>query len=273
MAMDLTTLKVDRADGIVTITINRPEKKNAMSPQLHREMLGTLRELRDDWSVRVIVLTGAGDSFCAGQDLKEFFAETHGKPEESQRVTRMAMEWGELLRLNDKPTIARVNGWCFGGGMRVMGLCDIAIASDRAVFGLSEINFGIFPAGGALKVPVELLSHRDALYLALTGERLSAAEAEKIRLVNRAVPHERLDAEVAALAEKLKDKNPVALMLTKKVFWREKFMEYNEAVDWELANFAVLDQMTAGEWVSEGIQQFLQGRYRPGLEAYRRKTS
>ncbi len=73
MAMDLKTIKVESADGIVTITLNRPQKKNAMSPQLHREMLDTLRELRDDWNVRVIVLTGAGDSFCAGQDLKEFF--------------------------------------------------------------------------------------------------------------------------------------------------------------------------------------------------------
>lgn len=268
--MDWKTLKVEQADGIATITLNRPEKKNAMNPQMHREMCQLLSELRDDRNLRVIVLTGSGDSFCAGQDLKEFFAETYGKPEEANRVTRLAMEWGELLRLMEKPTIARVNGWCFGGGMRVMGLCDIAIASDKAVFGLSEINFGIFPAGGALKVPVELLSHRDALYLTLTGDRLSAAEAEKIRLVNRAVPHDKLDAEVAALAKKLKEKNPVALMLAKKVFWREKFMHYDEAVDWELANLAVLSQMTAGEWVNEGIKQFLEGQYKPGMGAYRR---
>jgi trans-feruloyl-CoA hydratase/vanillin synthase len=102
---------------------------------------------------------------------------------------------------------------------------------------------------------------------------LSAAEADRIRLVNRVVPHDRLDAEVAALAQKLKEKNPVALMLTKKVFWREKLMEYTEAVDWELANFAVLNEMTAGEWVTEGIQQFLKGQYRPGMEAYRRPGS
>lgn len=268
--MDLKTLRIEQADGIATITLNRPEKKNAMNPQLHRDMHQTLLELRDDRTLRVIVLTGAGDSFCAGQDLKEFFAETYGKPEEANRVTQLAMEWGELLRLMDKPTIARVNGWCFGGGIRVMGLCDIAIASDRAVFGLSEINFGIFPAGGALKVPVELLSHRDALYLTLTGDRISAAEAERIRLVNRAVPHEKLDAEVAALARKLKEKNPVALMLAKKVFWRDKFMGYQEAVDWELANLAVLSQMTAGEWVNEGIRQFLEGEYKPGTGSYRR---
>ena len=268
--MDLTTVRVERADGIATITLNRPEKKNAMNPQMHREMCQLLPELRDDRNLRVIVLTGTGDSFCAGQDLKEFFAETYGKPEEANRVTRLAMEWGELLRLMEKPTIARVNGWCFGGGMRVMGLCDIAIASDKAVFGLSEINFGIFPAGGALKVPVELLSHRDALYLTLTGDRISAAEAERIRLVNRAVPHEKLDAEVAALARKLKEKNPVALMLAKKVFWRDKFMGYQEAVDWELANLALLSQMTAGEWVNEGIRQFLEGEYKPGTGSYRR---
>lgn len=268
--MDLKTIRVDRSDGVVTVTLNRPEKKNAMNPQLHREMSQALRELRDDRSVRVMVLTGAGDSFCAGQDLKEFFAETHGKPEVAHTITRIAMEWGELLRHMDVPTIARVNGWCFGAGLRIMGLCDLALASDRAVFGLSEINFGIFPAGGAMKVPTELLSHRDALYMALTGDRYSAADAERIRLVNRAVPHDSLDAEVGALAEKLKAKNPVALMLTKKVFWRDKFMTYEEAVDWELANFAVLNQMTAGEYAKEGIRQFLEGKYKPGMEAYKR---
>ena len=271
--MELKAVKVERDGGVATVTLNRPEKKNAMSPQMHRDMCQLLPELRDDRDVRVIVLTGAGDSFCAGQDLKEFFAETYGKPEEAQKVTRLAMEWGEHLRLMTKPTIARVNGWCFGGGLRVMGLCDIALASDRAVFGLSEINFGIFPAGGALKVPVELLSHRDALYLTLTGDRISAAEAEKIRLVNRAVPHDTLDAEVAGLCKKLIEKNPVALMLAKKVFWRDKFMHYDEAVDWELANIDVLSQMTAGEWVKEGIQQFLEGKYKPGESSYRRPGS
>jgi len=268
--MELTTIRVERADGIVTITLNRPEKKNAMNPRMHTEMRDTLRELRDDRDVRVIVLTGAGDSFCAGQDVKEFFAETYGKPEEASRIHRIALEWAELLRVMDKPTIARVNGWCLGAGLRLMGLSDIALASDRAVFGLPEINFGGFPALGALKVAMELLSHRDALYLTLTGDRLSAGEAEKLRLVNRAVPHAALDAEVAALCQKLRDKSPVALMLAKKVFWRDKFMHYAEAVDWELANSAVLSQLTSGEWVKEGVRQFLEGQYKPGMEPYRR---
>lgn len=236
-----------------------------MSPQMHREMLDAWTRLAEDDEVRVVIMTGKGDSFCSGQDLKEFFAETYGDPQKARKITALAMQWAEKLRLCPKPTIAAVNGWCLGGGLRIMALCDLAIASDKAVFGLPEVNFGIFPAGGALKAAMEVLSHRDAMYLALTGERITAQEADRIRLVNRVVAHDRLMEECRALGRKLAEKNPVALMMTKEVFWRDKYMQFPEAVDWELANFSVLSYLQGGEWVKEGVGQFIEGKYKPGM--------
>lgn len=271
--MDYQTIEIEWQEGVVTLSLNRPQKKNAMSPQTHREMLDALGKLAEDDGARVCILTGKGDSFCSGQDLKEFFAETYGDPARSRKITDLAMQWAEKLRRFPKPTIAAVNGWCLGGGLRIMALCDLAIASDKAVFGLPEINFGIFPAGGAMKAAMEVLSHRDAMYWALTGERFSAAEADRLRLVNRVVPHTQLLEESQALARKLAEKNPVALMLTKEVFWRDKYMNYQEAVDWELANFSVLSYLQGGEWVQQGIPQFIEGKFKPGMgSSYQREN-
>ena len=266
--MNYKRLKITRNNGTVTIRLNRPEKKNAMDPVMHREMGAALGELKSDDAVRVLVLTGTGDSFCAGQDLKAFFAESFDDPLRARKISKEAMDWAETLRLFPKPTIVAVNGWCIGGGLRVMGLCDIAIASDRAKFGLSEINFGNFPAGGSMKMAMELLSHRDVLYMALTGDFIDATEAERLRLVNKTVPHDRLMNEVYFIAEKLNKKNPVALMIAKEVFWRDKEMSYPESVEWELAKQAELSYLQKDEWVREGIERFVSGAYKPAFESY-----
>ncbi|HEY1269099.1 MAG TPA: p-hydroxycinnamoyl CoA hydratase/lyase [Candidatus Binatia bacterium] len=266
--MGFTRIVVSHDGPIATIRLNRPEKKNAMDPAMHRDMGAALAELKIDDSARVLVLTGSGDSFCAGQDLKAFFAENFDDPVKARRVTAEAMDWAEVLRTFPKPTIAAVNGWCIGGGLRVMGLCDIAIASDRAQFALSEVNFGNFPAGGSMKMAMELLSHRDVLYMALTGESIDAATAERIRLINRAVAHERLMQDVYALAGELAEKNPVAMMVAKEVFWRDKQMSYSAAVEWELAKQAELSYLQKGEWVRQGIQKFVDGDYKPAFASY-----
>lgn len=266
--MGFTRIVVSHDGPIATIQLNRSEKKNAMDPAMHRDMGAALAELKSDDGARVLVLTGSGDSFCAGQDLKAFFAENFDDPVKARRVTAEAMSWAEVLRNFPKPTIAAVNGWCIGGGLRVMGLCDIAIASDRAQFALSEVNFGNFPAGGSMKMAMELLSHRDALYMALTGKAVDAATAERMRLVNRAVPHDRLMPDVYALAAELAEKNPVAMMITKEVFWRDKQMSYSAAVEWELAKQAELSYLQKGEWVRQGIQKFVDGDYKPAYGSY-----
>ena len=135
------TVKVDVEAGIGWITLNRPDKRNAMSPTLNREMIDVLETLELDQEAQVIVLTGAGDAWTAGMDLKEYFRENDGKPEIFQeRLRRDCSQWQwKLLRMYAKPTIAMVNGWCFGGAFSPLVACDLAIAADEAEIGRAHV--------------------------------------------------------------------------------------------------------------------------------------
>lgn len=274
----LRTISFKDDSGIVTITLNRPEKKNAMSPQLHREMSMlfqtlTQQALDNPESVRVLILTGAGDSFCAGQDLKEFFYETKDNPQARDQADQASRSWSRQLRLFPAPTIAAVNGWCVGGGLRVMSLCDLAYASDRAKFTLSEVNFGLIPAGGATKAPSELLNARDLSYLALTGRTISANEANTMRLVNGVVPHERLMDEVYVLARELKQKNPIALRYAKQLIIGDRYLTFDQALDYENAKVhEMADSQEGVEWIDKGVRQFMDKKFKPGTgSSYERK--
>ncbi|MEO8112837.1 MAG: p-hydroxycinnamoyl CoA hydratase/lyase [Phenylobacterium sp.] len=256
-------------DGIAWLSFNRPGKRNAMSPELNRRMGELLDELeyRDD--VRVLVLKGEGAAWSAGMDLKEYFRETEARGLAATRQSqREAYAWWRRLRWFQKPTIAMVNGWCFGGGYGPLYACDLAIAADEAQFGLSEINWGILPGGGATKVAVELLSMRDAMYHALTGELIDGRKAAEWRLVNESVPLARLEARVIELCKVLIGKNPVALKAAKDAVRRVREMTYENAEDYliraqEAANFF------DNEGRKEGIRQFIDEKsYKPGLGAY-----
>ena len=186
------------ADRIAWVKFNRPEKRNCMSPKLNRRMKQVLEELefRDD--VGVLVLTGEGSAWTAGMDLQEYFRETEAQGLGAIRKSqRESYGWFERLRWYEKPTIAMINGWCFGGGYGPLFGCDIAIAADDAQFGLSEINWGILPGGGASKVAQELMPFRKAMYHAMMGETLSGKQAEAQGLVTEAVPADQLHARVA----------------------------------------------------------------------------
>ena len=144
---DLVRVEFDQ--GVAWVTMNRPDKRNAISPRLAAEMVEVLDALETDSRCGVLVLTGAGEAFSAGMDLKEYFRETdHLTPDERARIFRVNAQWQwRRLRFYPKPTIAMVNGWCFGGAFTPMIACDLAVAAESAVFGLSEINWGIIPAG------------------------------------------------------------------------------------------------------------------------------
>jgi trans-feruloyl-CoA hydratase/vanillin synthase len=258
------------ADGIAWVSFNRPEKRNCMSPSLNRRMMEVLDalEFRDD--VGVLVLKGEGNAWSAGMDLKEYFRETEEKGLGAiRRSQREAYGWWRRLRWYQKPTIAMVNGWCFGGGYGPLYACDLAIAADEAQFALSEINWGILPGGGASKVVADLLSFRDAMYHAMTGELIDGRKAAEWKLVNESVPLAELEGRVTALAKVLLGKNPVALKATKDAIRRVKEMTYENAEDFlvraqEAANF---HDSTQGR--KEGIRQFIDEKsYKPGLGAY-----
>jgi feruloyl-CoA hydratase/lyase len=260
---DYKLIKVEKRENAAFLILNRPEKKNAISPEMHLEIKDALERLAADETFRVLVLTGSGDSFCAGQDLKKFFQDNFDKPKEYERIGRINAEWGETLRMFPKPTIAMVNGWCIGAGLRIMCLCDLAIASEKAVFILSEINFGLIPAGGVARVITETVSAKDGMYMALTGDRVSAEQAAKMRLVNSAVPDDKLNDETMALVRKLSEKDPTALMMTKTMLKRVRNMEYREAVEYELLMSHRLSYLQQNKWVEHGIGELLGGKNKP----------
>lgn len=218
------TIDVKVEGGIGWVTFNRPEKRNAMSPTLNSEMIQVLDALELDGDARVVVLTGAGAAWTAGMDLKEYFREIDGGPEIVQeRIRRDASDWQwRRLRMYAKPTIAMVNGWCFGGGFSPLVACDLAIAADDAVFGLSEINWGIPPGNLVSKAMADTVGHRRALHYIMTGDTFNGAQAAEMGLVNESVPLAQLREATIALAGKLLEKNPVVLRAAKHGFKRSR---------------------------------------------------
>jgi trans-feruloyl-CoA hydratase/vanillin synthase len=260
---------VEIGSGIAWLKFNRPEKRNCMNPALNRQMLERLDELEHRDDVGVLVLTGEGDSWSAGMDLKEYFRENEAKGLSAVRqAQREAYGWWRRLRWYQKPTIAMVNGWCFGGGYGPLYACDLAIAADEAKFALSEINWGILPGGGATKVVVDLIPMRDAMYHALTGELIDGKKAATWRLVNESVPLSGLRDRVIQLANVLLEKNPVALKATKDAIRRVKEMTYENAEDY-LVRAQEAANSFDNEGRKEGIHQFIDKKsYKPGLGAY-----
>jgi len=256
-------------NGIGWVKYNRPEKRNAQSPTLNRDMMEVLDalEFRDD--VGVLVLTGEGEAFCAGMDLKEYFRETEAQGlGATRRVQREAYGWWRRLRWYQKPTIAMVNGWCFGGAYGPLFACDLAFAADEAQFGLSEINWGILPGGGATKVATELLPFRKAMYHAMMGENIDGKTAADWGLVNESHPLASLKERVTEVANVLLKKNPVALKATKDAVRRVGIMSYDDAED-----YLIRAQEAANSYDNdgrkEGIKQFIDEKsYKPGLGAY-----
>ena len=256
-------------DRIAWVYFNRPDKRNCMSPTLNRDMMEVLDllEFRDD--VGVLVLSGEGTAFSAGMDLKEYFRETEAKGLGATRqAQRESYGWWRRLRWYQKATIAMVNGWCFGGGYGPLFACDLAFAADEAQFGLSEINWGILPGGGATKVAVELLPFRKAMYHAMMGENVDGQTAADWGLVNESLPLAKLKARVTEVAKVLLAKNPVALKATKDAVRRVSVMSYDDAED-----YLIRAQEAANSYDNhgrkEGIRQFIDEKsYKPGLGAY-----
>jgi trans-feruloyl-CoA hydratase/vanillin synthase len=268
-----TTVRVDVENGIAWVTLNRPEKRNAMSPTLNREMLQVLDAVELDDEAKVLVLTGAGQAWTAGMDLKEYFRDIDGGPDALlEKSRRDACDWQwRRLRMYAKPTIAMVNGWCFGGGFSPLVACDLAIAADEAVFGLSEINWGIPPGNLVTKAMADTVGHRQALHYIMTGDTFNGTQAAAMGLVNRSVPLEQLRSETIALAAKLLDKNPVVLRAAKHGFKRARELTWEQCEDYLYAKLDQAQLRDTEHGREAGLKQFLDDKsYKPGLQAYRR---
>ena len=261
-------------NGIAWVTLNRPEKRNAINPALAAEMLSVLDAIETDDRCGVLVLTGAGESFSSGMDLKEYFRATDSLSAEARlQIYRVNAQWQwRRLMYYPKATIAMVNGWCFGGGFTPMISCDLAIAAEEATFGLSEINWGILPGGIVTKAVSAVMNQRDALYYIMTGETFDGKRAAKMGLVNEAVPHAQLCERTAAIARTLLEKNPAALCAAKHAYRRVRDMSWDDAEDYLFAKNDQLRFLDPEKGREKGMTQFLDEKsYRPGLGAYRRE--
>jgi feruloyl-CoA hydratase/lyase len=217
----------------------------------------------------VLVLGGAGSAWCAGMDLKEYFRESEAQGLGAiRKAQREAYGWWERLRWYQKPTVAMVNGWCFGGAYGPLFACDLAFAAQEAQFGLSEVNWGILPGGGASKVAGELMPFRKAMYHAMMGETLTGEQAAEAGLVNEALPLAHLEARVLEVCQALLAKNPVALKATKDAVRRVREMTYDNAED-----YLIRAQEAANSFDPKGrieaTRQFIDEKtFKPGLGAY-----
>lgn len=263
-------VKVEVGEGIGWAILNRPDKRNAMSPALHNEMDDALARLEFDDDVKVVVVTGAGGNFSAGQDLKTFFRELENDPAGMKRAREVSNRWRwDRLFTFEKPTIAMVHGHCIGGAFIQLLGCDFAIAADDANFCLSEINWGNLPASLVAKVVSDAILPRHALYHACVGEPFDGREAARIGLVNSSVPTERLRAAVEELARKLMAKNPQALLVTRRAMRQVRTMDMDQAYDYLMDKTNLLRAGKSGSYAT-GLAKFLDDKsYKPAQEAYR----
>ena len=250
------TILSERQDKVVRISLNRPEVHNAFNSTMIRELADAFEKARKDESARVVILTGEGESFCAGADLnwmKEIIRYSY------EQNLKESMELAELMHqiyALPKPTLARINGATIGGGNGLFSACDIVIASDRAKFGLSEVKIGLVPAVISPYV-MRRIGESAARELFLTGERFDARRAFEIGLINKVVPHEELDMKVEEVIRLLLSSGPEAIARCKELLHKVPSMTEEEAKAYTAEIIARLRVSQEGQ---EGMAAFLEKR-------------
>jgi enoyl-CoA hydratase/carnithine racemase len=253
--MAYEALLYDTADGVGTVTINRPERRNALSWTVMTELRQAFAAAKSDPDVRVVVLTGAGDkAFCAGADLTGMaegagWAELHDARGELARLFREMWELG-------KPIVARVRGYALAGGFGLALACDLVVAADDAQFGTPEINVGLWPY--MITVPlVRSMPPKVALELMMTGRRVDAAEAQRIGFVNQVVSVDALDDAVRSLTQTLASKSPAVMKLGRDSFYAVWDQSGDDALR---VLHPMLTITTNTEDAAEGIAAFAEKR-------------
>jgi len=248
------TITLERRGAVAVLTINRPDKLNALNNKVHEEGVSVLDELRDDESVRVLVITGAGErSFIAGADIKEF----QDKTPVAQREIFQKRTLFNSIDTFPKPVIAMVNGFCLGGGNELALACDLRICSENAKFSQPEINLGLIPGGGGTQRLTRLIGEGRSMEIMLTGDMIDAETALRFGLVNHIYPAAELEEKTMALANKIAEKAPIALQLAKEAVKFASRSNLDEGLRREVDLFALC---FATEDKEEGVSAFLEKR-------------
>ena len=251
---DPLVLRTDRADGLTTLTLNRPGQFNSLSKDMLTALQAELDAIAGNEAVRVVVIAGAGKAFCAGHDLKEMRA-NHSK-EFMQALFRQCGELMLAITRMPQPVIARVHGIATAAGCQLVSMCDLAVAADVAKFAVSGINVGLFCSTPAVGL-ARNLGRKAALEMLLTGDFIDAMEAKSKGLVNRVVPADALDAEIERLAQSILAKSAIAVRMGKGMFYKQLEMGLVDAYDY--AGGVMACNMMSDD-AGEGIDAFMQRR-------------
>ncbi len=246
-------LSTETADGVRILTIDRPEKRNALNAAVRAGLSGALAEAASDPAVHVVVITGAGDqAFVAGADVAEFAGRTPIEQREAMRAGLFDDVWNF-----PKPTIAMINGWCLGGGCELALACDLRIGADSAKLGQPEVRLGIIPGGGATQRLPRLVGYGKALQLVLTGDIIDAVSAYEIGLLDEIVPAVELRDRTLEIARSMAEKSPVTLAIAKRALRAALEMPLSAGLAHERDLFALA---FATEDKEEGVRAFLEKR-------------
>ena len=248
------TVLVERQERVAILTINRPDKMNALSEQVRTDLLEALGRIEGDAGIGVVVLTGAGDkAFIAGADIGEFAGRTPFDQRWAMRSPRIF----DVMAGFPKPVIAMINGYCLGGGCELAMSCDLRVASDKASFGQPEINLGLIPGGGGTQRMARLAGVGQTLRLVLTGDRISAAEAKEIGLVELVFPHDELRAKTLELAGRMASKSPLTLKVAKEAVRAAERLPLEDGIAYERDLLCLCFSSADKE---EGVRAFLEKR-------------
>lgn len=251
--MTYETLILEKENGIGIVTLNRPDRLNAINTQLILDIEDVLDEIYEDREIRVVILTGAGRGFCPGADLKQPPGSTPAK----RRPLGRRYTFNNKLEDVGKPVIAAINGPCNGGGVEMALCCDFRIASEAASFGMGEVKLGVIPLGGATARLPRLIGIARAKEFLYFGNTIGAQEAYEIGLVNKVVPHEELIPEAKRWAAELMERAPLALMMLKSCVNVGMQMDLLDALDYETRCYGPLMN---SEDRTEGIRAFIEKR-------------
>ena len=245
---------LEREGRVAILTINRPDKLNALNNEVRDLTLQYLEEIEGDDSVGVVVITGAGEkAFIAGADISEFEGRSPFDQREAMRFPRVF----DIMANFPKPVIAMINGFCLGGGCELSMSCDIRIASDRARLGQPEINLGLIPGGGGTQRLPRLVGLGQAMKIILTGDMISAEEALRIGLVDEVVPHEELREATLKLASKIASKSPLTIRVAKEAMRASERVSIEDGIHYERDLFCLC---FSTEDKKEGVEAFLAKR-------------
>jgi 3-hydroxypropionyl-coenzyme A dehydratase len=259
--MKYKTIILEKEGHVGSITLNRPERLNAMNDLCTHEMIEAVDDLAKDSEIRALVITGKGRAFCAGADLKEGTSGTRSEPGEGTEKFRQeilkAQEVPYRLHRMEKPTVALVNGPAVGGGMDLALACDIRIGCEHTRFQSAFINIGVFPGTGGTWLLPRIIGLPKAAELLFTGDALDAADAQKLGLLNRIVSAGNLTTEGMTLAKKIASKAPIAIRLTKMLLYEGLQMNFRTALNMVAACESIT--LSSADR-AEGVRAFLEKR-------------